>query len=570
MGFKPTVGDLARVILSCSRFILLLVSLAIVTWQGCDVTTKYLAQPVSTEHQILPLSSMPNIRLSICKKFEITYCTFTNTTPCGSKELPAFFANASSLEDFWDQAENSPLQPTVRLRNWMDIIQFWNESQVRWETVFDESFSSKEEDILFSMQMYPYTENFTFLCHTLNRDVGALVPMLKLQRKGKETATAYFLCFFVLIVFLSISEGIADELYLFIHHAGQFLQLDTRNSLIDIDSPDGTTYLNLEILSSQSLSTPSSPCSENASTYDQCIQAQYFDILSQTNGCMLPFIEQQLGRHFNYCDSFESGVKSLESFQNSSLSCLTPCLLVFPDLTLQLQDQYLTNYLTKYILSNTGDRKGLYLLLPREMEVIESKLSYSLLSAVAHFLGVAGLFFGISVLGSISFVATLWTRMPHILGFDISKYIYLKRLFMLLLGLILASLVLGILVIFISKYVSFPSETNVSLDVGIPPMSLTFCHSKFMTVYSSETKSFHSITDDLGFWQNGSNVRNKITSFAVMNSAGEWSTIWNSSFPTILDDYIFSRNIFPLNNQTLQFCHSLSLQSYPGVTKVTY
>jgi hypothetical protein len=54
-----------------------------------------------------------------------------------------------------------------------------------------------------------------------------------------------------------------------------------------------------------------------------------------------------------------------------------------------------------------------------------------------------------------------------------------------------------------------------------------------------------------------------------MYSTGEWINIWNSSFSNGTETLIFSEIIFPLNNQTLQFCHSYDLQAHPLLKKVT-
>jgi hypothetical protein len=80
----------------------------------------------------------------------------------------------------------------------------------------------------------------------------------------------------------------------------------------------------------------------------------------------------------------------------------------------------------------------------------------------------------------------------------------------------------------------------------------------------------YSVTDNISFWQESSNIRNKVSSFDIMNSAGEWINIWNSSLSNGTDEtLIFSETIFPLNNVTLQFCHSYNLQGHPLLKKVT-
>jgi hypothetical protein len=78
------------------------------------------------------------------------------------------------------------------------------------------------------------------------------------------------------------------------------------------------------------------------------------------------------------------------------------------------------------------------------------------------------------------------------------------------------------------------------------------------------------VTDNISFWQESSDIRNKVSSFDIMDSTGEWINIWNSSFSNSTDEtLIFSEIIFPLNNQTLQFCHSYDLQAHPLLEKVT-
>ena len=54
-----------------------------------------------------------------------------------------------------------------------------------------------------------------------------------------------------------------------------------------------------------------------------------------------------------------------------------------------------------------------------------------------------------------------------------------------------------------------------------------------------------------------------------MNSVGEWNSIWDSSMPTIQASELFSRIIFPLDNQTVQFCDMIDLQQYQDLIKVS-
>jgi hypothetical protein len=358
---------------------------------------------------------------------------------------------------------------------------------------------------------------------------------------------------------------------MFIHHLGQFLQQDTKNSITEINRVEVLTYLNLVLRVSKTISTQSNPCNEYATLYDQCILNEYLDSLARTNSCLLPFIRKLPDQQINYCASYKNGMDSLKIFQNSSKTCLRSCLLVIPDLTLQLEDQFLKNSLTISVTSNMGDRVGLYLLLPNEVELMESKFGYSLFTALANILGVAGLFFGISAIGCLDIITAGLSKAGKMVGTNIPGFKHLKTFSMIMFGILSAGLVIWILIVFIEKYASSPVETSIAAEGGIPPMALAFCLSKYVNELDQNSMYLHSysLTDNISFWQESSDIRNKVSSFDIMYSTGEWINIWNSSFPNGTDEtLIFSQIIFPLNNQTLQFCHSYNLD--PFIKKVTF
>ncbi len=250
----------------------------------------------------------------------------------------------------------------------------------------------------------------------------------------------------------------------------------------------GTTYLNLVIHVSKTISTQSNPCNENATIYDQCILNEYLDSLARTNSCLLPFIRKQPDQQINYCASYKNGMDSLKIFQNSSQTCLRSCFLVIPDLTLQLEDQFLKNVLAMEKITNIGDkfgdRIGLYLLLPNEVELIESKFVHSLFTALANILGVAGLFFGISAFGFLDIITTGLSKAGKLVRTNIPGFTHLKMCLMIIFGIVSTGLVIWILIAFIEKYASSPVETYIAVDPGIPPMALAFCISKYGIEYN--------------------------------------------------------------------------------------
>jgi hypothetical protein len=282
-----------------------------------------------------------------------------------------------------------------------------------------------------------------------------------------------------------------EKLYVFIHHLGQFLQQDTKNSITELIPVLTTTYLNLVLHVSKTISTQSNPCNENATLYDKCILNEYLDSLARTNSCLLPFIRKQPDQQINYCVTYKNGLNSLKIFQNSSQTCQRSCFLVIPDLTLQLEDQFFKNSLSLTKFSNigggVGDRVGLYLLLPNEVELIESKIIYSLFSAVANILGVAGLFFGISAFGCLDIITAGLLKAGKMVGTNIPGFTHLKTWLMIMFGILSTGLVIWILIVFIEKYASSPIETHIAVDPGIPPMALAICLSKYVIEYNYQS-----------------------------------------------------------------------------------
>jgi hypothetical protein len=191
--WDPVTG-LVRVSLVGCKILLILISLGIVMWQGYEVTQTYLSKPISTEVNIVPLSSVPNIRLSICMKFAITNCK-----SCIRQNLSPVKNNLSaSDQEYWNYTDLNKTSTTSKvsfsIRDILDQIQYWNDSGSKWETLFDRSTSTiGDEMALFTRQMYPYVDNYTLLCHTLNQDILALAPLLQLQREGRGKLIIAFL-----------------------------------------------------------------------------------------------------------------------------------------------------------------------------------------------------------------------------------------------------------------------------------------------------------------------------------------------------------------------------------------
>jgi hypothetical protein len=183
------VAALIVVVLKCCRIIIILASLCVVLWQVYDVTKTYLSCPVSTELQVVPLNDIPNIHMSICKRYEIADCNFIRINiyipTCNPQQIPPVFSNITNTSDFWSSTRDNRNKTSYRFRDWIENIKVWNDALFKWNVVYDwNTFSLAEEEAMFTMQMYPYFGNFTLLCYTFKEDVRTLSPRIKLQRKG--------------------------------------------------------------------------------------------------------------------------------------------------------------------------------------------------------------------------------------------------------------------------------------------------------------------------------------------------------------------------------------------------
>jgi hypothetical protein len=353
-------------------------------------------------------------------------------------------------------------------------------------------------------------------------------------------------------------------LYIFFHHAGQLLKIDTRNSLTGNPlSFDGTVYLNLELLVSQSIDTSLNHCEINAEAYDFCFQDHYLDLLMKTNSCLLPFLEQQHYKSIPLCETLETGLNALTLFQQTSFSCLTPCLLVYAELMLQSEDKYISNSLTRYtfprIIKNVAERRGLFIRLPKDIKLMASKFDYSLFSSITNFIGVAGLFFGISAFSCIESLKDFLSLTANMINVKIRTHKNVEIIFCVTFISVCSVLIISILVVSFSKYLSSPTDTSVSLEAELPNIALSFC---------SSNNTAHLINKTISVWGEAADIRKQLSNVLIMDLDGIWSTVWNSSILKTQDESIFKSFVFPFNNQTLQFCRTFDLQSYPGLTKV--
>jgi hypothetical protein len=190
---------------------------------------------------------------------------------------------------------------------------------------------------------------------------------------------------------------------------------------------------------------------------------------------------------------------------------------------------------------------------------MESKFDFSLFSSISNFLGVAGLFFGISAFGCLAAIKDFFSWTASMINLKIRIHKYIKTICLVTLLLASSVLLLSILIVFIIQFISFPTDTYVALETKLPDFSLSICNSENVTKLA---------IGNISMWRDSADIRKQLSSFLIMDLDGKWSTVWDSSILKTQDESIFKSFVFPLNNQTLQFCQTFDLQPYPGLTKV--
>ena len=194
---RNPVASMLQVGLTTTNFILILFSISILCWQGYQIVSTYISQPISTEQKLLPLDNVPNIHMSICKSFEIMDCKLPIVDPkkgqnCNKQQLPAYFKNQSEKYKLFSDEENP-----VQFQDMMTYISVWNEYHTMWRPFYDgDSKINEDEKVFVTQEMYPYMGNNTLCCYTLKKDIRFFAPMLKLQRKGNLLINSLCDCLF--------------------------------------------------------------------------------------------------------------------------------------------------------------------------------------------------------------------------------------------------------------------------------------------------------------------------------------------------------------------------------------
>jgi hypothetical protein len=119
-----------------------------------------MAQPIQVEEQLVPLSKLPPVQLSICRVYSIDpRANPKNMAILGT--VPTY-VNTTAVP-FWSQQEARG-ERFFHLWDYIAELAFWNESSASWDSLYGKKLADTS---LFDMAVYPYEGNSTLLCYTL-------------------------------------------------------------------------------------------------------------------------------------------------------------------------------------------------------------------------------------------------------------------------------------------------------------------------------------------------------------------------------------------------------------------
>ena len=182
------------------------------------------------------------------------------------------------------------------------------------------------------------------------------------------------------------------NLYIYFHHPGQFLSIETKSKLYTKKGQKHYVDLTYFIMENTLKSESTIPCSEETNfEFDHCFdQAIANDLMNELN-CVVPFIKTS--DHNNICvNKAQTEVdKMMLAFKKSSSNtttgpCMSPCTSMDIFFGVLFDDAIINDgksYLRIYLKSNIKFQQTIY--------------NYTLLSLLAEIGGYTGLLLGISV-----------------------------------------------------------------------------------------------------------------------------------------------------------------------------
>jgi hypothetical protein len=170
--------------------------LCVSLWQGWSCSLRYLAATLRVEETFVPLTALPApIQLSLCTQFDLDQSDpaddqvaedpedfFDGLDMTDSAEPGLIPTWAVSTAAFWQELE---AQEGALLSKTISDISFWNETTADWEYIYQSRWP-RNETSLFKMAVYPYEDNSTLLCHTLQAGLAEFGTRFRIQDQPRS------------------------------------------------------------------------------------------------------------------------------------------------------------------------------------------------------------------------------------------------------------------------------------------------------------------------------------------------------------------------------------------------
>ena len=297
----------------------------------------------------------------------------------------------------------------------------------------------------------------------------------------------------------------------YVHEKGNFLS-KKRNALTEIKHINHIMDTNIDIKYRRLLSIPIMECTDEKHTYDSCLDNLVTNKLQEH--CQLPLVRGH--KEMPVCKTNKDIKEALKIFQTSYPECLHSCSQIEVDIKLNPVDLLYTlknpTYPVKTVIP------GYYITIPRAILVSTMQESYTPISFIAEFGGWVGLFLGISVLGIFELLLGLYScncRFSKTL--KSAGFVCLKAACTVCLAFILFECC--------KKMISGEIQLDIKIRENAQNISLSFCSMENIYKENQLDGNLTYMGNDPDFWNNLSNLRNKVDSLKIDFQNGEAITL---------------------------------------------
>ena len=261
-----------------------------------------------------------------------------------------------------------------------------------------------------------HTDNFSN--HDVSIDLKEKSNIVKIDTMPIKT---FGRCFAIQLGKEIVSQGVHAidflsnmNLYVYFHHPGQFLSIDTKSKLYTLKGRNHFMDMTYSIMKNTLKSESTIPCSGDTNfEFDNCFYQAIAQDLTNKLNCVVPFIKSS--ENNNICvnktqtevDKISKKFKVLSS-KTTTRTCMSPCKSmdiffgvlsddVFKNDCQGLLYQKLRGLETPHLERPCDGKSFLRIYFKSNVKLQETVYDYTLLSLLAEIGGYTGLFLGISI-----------------------------------------------------------------------------------------------------------------------------------------------------------------------------